>query len=301
MQKNKTLVVIVGPTAIGKTAMAIQVAQYYNTEIISSDSRQFYKEMTIGTAVPSKLELAAVPHHFIHHKSIHEPYSVGDFEKEAIAYIESFFQDHDVLVMVGGSGLYEKAVTEGLDEFPDVPENYRNKLNKALDESGLAMLQKELKEKDPVYYQEVDQDNAHRIIRALEIIRFSGKPFSYFRSQKKKTRDFNIIKIGLKTDRDVIYDRINQRVDAMMTKGLLDEVKSLAPYKNLNALQTVGYREIFSYLDDEISLEEAVEEIKKNTRRFAKRQLTWYRKDEQVKWFAPQEATEVLAYLKQKI
>lgn len=301
MSNKKHLIVIVGPTAIGKTSMAIEVAKYFNTEILSSDSRQFYKEMNIGTAVPSKEELSAVKHHFIQHLSVHQAYSVGEFERDAIAFINEFFKTHDALVMVGGSGLYEKAVTQGLDEFPEVDPGIRKQLNDELDLTGLTELQEELKVADPSYYQEIDIENPHRIIRALEIIRGTGKPFSSFLSKNTKKRDFETIKIGLTLERSKIYDRINRRVDIMMEDGLLDEVKDLYDLKGLNALNTVGYSELFNYLDEVWDLDFAVAEIKKNTRRFAKRQLTWYRKDEHLTWFNPKEKKEVIEFIENQI
>lgn len=301
MSNKKHLMVIVGPTAIGKTSMAIEVAKYFNTEILSSDSRQFYKEMNIGTAVPSKEELSAVKHHFIQHLSVHQAYSVGEFERDAIALINEFFKTHDALVMVGGSGLYEKAVTQGLDEFPEIDPGIRKQLNDELDLIGLTELQEELKVADPSYYQEIDIENPHRIIRALEIIRGTGKPFSSFLSKNTKKRDFETIKIGLTLERSKIYDRINRRVDIMMEDGLLDEVKELYGLRDLNALNTVGYSELFNYLDEVWELDFAVAEIKKNTRRFAKRQLTWYRKDEHLTWFNPKEKKEVIEFIENQI
>lgn len=301
MSNKKHLIVIVGPTAIGKTSMAIEVAKYFNTEILSSDSRQFYKEMNIGTAVPSKEELSAVKHHFIQHLSVHQAYSVGEFERDAIALINEFFKTHDALVMVGGSGLYEKAVTQGLDEFPEVDPGIRKQLNDELDLTGLTELQEELKVADPSYYQEIDIENPHRIIRALEIIRGTGKPFSSFLSKNTKKRDFETIKIGLTLERSKIYDRINRRVDIMMEDGLLDEVKDLYDLRGLNALNTVGYSELFNYLDEVWELDFAVAEIKKNTRRFAKRQLAWYRKDEHLTWFNPKEKKEVIEFIENQI
>ncbi|HLV23821.1 MAG TPA: tRNA (adenosine(37)-N6)-dimethylallyltransferase MiaA [Moheibacter sp.] len=294
----KNLIIITGPTAIGKTGLAVFIAKQLKTEIISFDSRQFYKEMKIGTAVPSDKELAEIPHHFIQNLSIHEEYSVGDFEKDALKKIEELFQNFDSVVMVGGSGLYEKAVTEGLDVFPEVDSSIREELIKDLNEFGIEKLQEELKTADPEYFEKADIQNAHRIIRALEICRGTGMTFSSFRKNDLKPRNFNVIKIGLELPRQEIYDRINQRVDLMMDAGLLDEVKSLYEFRNLNSLQTVGYREIFDYLDGKTSLDLAVEEIKKNTRRYAKRQLTWYRKDEKIKWFSPFEKEKVLNYIK---
>ncbi|MDG4949718.1 tRNA (adenosine(37)-N6)-dimethylallyltransferase MiaA [Weeksellaceae bacterium KMM 9724] len=301
MSNKKYLIVIVGPTAIGKTSMAIEVAKHFNTEILSSDSRQFYKEMQIGTAVPSQEELSAVKHHFIQHLSVHQAYSVGDFERDAIAFIDDYFKTHNTLVMVGGSGLYEKAVTQGLDEFPEVDSEIRKQLNDELDLKGLTELQEELKEADPSYYEEIDLENPHRVIRALEIIRGTGKPFSSFLSKNSKQRNFEIIKIGLTLERSEIYDRINRRVDLMMEEGLLEEVKNLYSLNQLNALNTVGYSELFNYLDEVWDLEFAVSEIKKNTRRFAKRQLTWYRKDEQLTWFNPKEKQEVIEFIEKQI
>ncbi len=296
-KKNKHLIIITGPTAIGKTGLAVFLAKQLKTEIISFDSRQFYKEMKIGTAVPSDDELSEAPHHFIQNLSIQDEYSVGDFEREALDKIEELFQNHDSLIMIGGSGLYEKAVSEGLDEFPEVDKAIRQNLVYDFDINGIEFLQKELKNSDPVYYQIVDINNPVRLIRALEICRGTGKPFSSFRKNNSCPRNFNIVKIGLELPREEIYDRINKRVDLMMKDGLLEEVKSLYPYKHLNSLQTVGYKELFDYLDGKTDLNFAIEEIKKNTRRYAKRQLTWYRKDEKVVWFSPFEKDEILQYI----
>ncbi|NJB35857.1 tRNA (adenosine(37)-N6)-dimethylallyltransferase MiaA [Croceivirga sp. JEA036] len=282
--KNKTVIAIVGPTAIGKTRTAISIAKHLNTEIISADSRQFYKEMCIGTAVPTAEELASTPHHFIQHKSINEPYSVGDFERDAVKKIQELFTTHNTVVVVGGSGLYVDAILYGLDEFPTIAESVRKELNETLEKEGISTLQDLLKEKDPNYYQRVDIHNPHRIIRALEVCIGTGKPYSEFLKREKKSRFFNHILIGLEADRKIIYDRINRRVDLMLEMGQLEEVQQLLPFKGLNALQTVGYRELFAYLDGNFSLEEAIEEIKKNTRRFAKRQLTWYRKNKEICW-----------------
>ena len=282
--KKKVLLAVVGPTAIGKTALGIQLAKYFDTEILSADSRQFFKEMEIGTAVPSQEELAQVPHHFIQHKSIFDPYSVGDFEKEAIDFLNELFQQKDTVIMVGGSGLYVDAVVNGLDEFPEVDPSIRAELNQELDKNGLSSLQEELKLKDPSYYKIVDLENPHRLIRALEVCRASGKPYSSFLNQPRPKRPFKTLYIGLEAPREVIYERINQRVDLMMEKGLLDEAQQLYPNQKLNALQTVGYKELFEYLDGHCTLESAVSEIKKNTRRFAKRQLTWLRKNNDILW-----------------
>ncbi|OFM85339.1 tRNA (adenosine(37)-N6)-dimethylallyltransferase MiaA [Weeksella sp. HMSC059D05] len=298
---KKYLISLVGPTAIGKTDLAIFLAKNLQAEILSNDSRQFFKELSIGTAVPTKDELAHVPHHFIQHISIEDDYSVGDFEREALAFLENYFNTNNIALLVGGSGLYEKALTQGLDYFPEVDPLIRETLNTIFATDGIEVLQQELAEKDPEYFAEVDQQNGKRIIRALEIIRGTGNKFSSYRSNSIVQRPFEIIKIGLDLPREELYDRINRRVDFMMENNLLDEVKEVYPKKNLNALQTVGYRELFCYLDQEFTLEQAVEEIKKNTRRFAKRQLTWFRKDKSVCWFSPKEGDKILAYIKEKI
>ncbi|MHA7831475.1 MAG: tRNA (adenosine(37)-N6)-dimethylallyltransferase MiaA [Flagellimonas sp.] len=281
---TKVLLTVVGPTAIGKTALGIQLAQHFDTEILSADSRQFFKEMEIGTAVPTKEELKKVLHHFIQHKSIFEPYSVGDFEKEAIKLLDDLFLKKDIVVMVGGSGLYVDAVVSGLNEFPEVDPEIRQKLNQQLEEEGLEPLQNELKQRDPKYYKSVDLDNPHRLIRALEVCIASNKPYSSFLNRPKPKRPFKTLYVGIDAPREVIYDRINTRVDLMMDAGLLNEVKKLYPHKKLNALQTVGYKELFKYIKAQSTLEFAVSEIKKNTRRFAKRQLTWLRKNNGILW-----------------
>ena len=282
---NNSLISIVGPTAIGKTSLSIALAQAFNTEIISADSRQFFREMNIGTAVPSSEEIAAVPHHFIQHISVEDPYSVGDFERDALQKLEQLFQSHQKVIMVGGSGLYVDAVTKGLDEFPDIAPEIRNTLNDVYASQGLSALQEKLRHLDPEYFSEVDKENPHRLIRALEVCLGTGKPYSSFRSKKTAQRPFKSLLIGLTAEREVIYDRINRRVDFMMEQGLLQEVQALVARKDLNALNTVGYKEIFQYLEGKYSLEEAVAEIKKNTRRFAKRQLTWFRKNTDIQWF----------------
>ncbi len=282
---NNYLINIIGPTAIGKTSLAIKIAQHFETEIISSDSRQFFKEMNIGTAVPDADELRAVPHHFIQHISIHDNYSVGDFERDAIKKLDELFKDSNIAVMVGGSGLYIKAVKDGLDNFPDVDPKIRENLNKHLQEDGIDWLQQKLFILDPDYYKVADVQNPHRLIRALEICIATGRPFSEFLDQEKPERNFKSINIGLLAEREVIYERINKRVDIMMNKGLLEEARRLHPYKDLNALNTVGYKELFAFFDGLTDLDTAVAEIKKNTRRFAKRQLTWFRKDESITWF----------------
>tara|TARA_B100001063_G_scaffold247366_1_gene293426 strand:- start:65600 stop:66514 length:915 start_codon:yes stop_codon:yes gene_type:complete len=282
---NKYLISIVGPTAIGKTALSIKLANHFNTQIISADSRQFFKEMSIGTAAPTAEELAAAKHYFIHNKSITEDYNVGAFEKEAIDCITNLHQTNDVVIMVGGSGLYVDAVTNGLDYFPEVDKKIREQLNKQLETEGLEILQLKLKTLDKQSYNTIKIDNPQRVIRALEICIGSGQPYSSFLNKDKNQRPFKTITIGLEADRDVIYDRINQRVDIMVANGLIKEVESLLPFKNLNSLNTVGYKEIFNYLDKTWTLDFAVSEIKKNSRRFAKRQLTWFRRKPETLWF----------------
>jgi len=282
---NKYLISIIGPTAIGKTALSITLAQHFNTEIISADSRQFFKEMQIGTAAPTQNELKAAKHHFIHHKSIHDNYNVGAFEKDAINRLNQLFLNHNIVIMVGGSGLYVDAVVKGLDHFPDVPANIRETLNTNLKQKGLSHLQEQLKKLDPTAYNNIAIDNPHRLIRALEICIGTGSPYSSFLNKRKTKRDFKTISIGLTAQRPIIYSRIEKRVDIMMEDGLLNEAQNLFKHKHLNALNTVGYKELFKYFEDEWPLNFAISEIKKNTRRFAKRQLTWFRKKENTLWF----------------
>ncbi len=280
-----TLITVVGPTAIGKTALGIKLAQHFKSDIISCDSRQFYKEMNIGTAVPDKEELAAAKHHFIQNRSVFEDYNVGSFEKDALQKLDELFKENPIQIMVGGSGLYVDAVVKGFDYFPDIEPKIRENLTEKLTTNGLPSLQKKLKELDPTTYQTIAIDNPHRVIRALEICIGTGSPYSSFVNKEKKKRNFNTVKVGLRAEREIIYDRINRRVDIMIENGLLEEAKALYPNKNLNALQTVGYRELFQYFDGNWELEFAVSEIKKNTRRFAKRQLTWFKRDENTIWF----------------
>ena len=282
---QKTLITVVGPTAIGKTSLSIDLAKHFKTEIISCDSRQFYQEMKIGTAVPETYELEAAPHHFIQNRSIFEDYNVGDFEKDALNTLDQLFEKHDVVIMVGGSGLYVDAVIKGFDEFPKVDPKVREELNLRLENNGIAPLQEELKRLDLETYESIALDNPQRVTRALEVCIGSGLPYSSFKNKSKKKRNFQSIKVGLNGDRQKIYDRINLRVDIMVKNGLIEEAQSLLEHRHLNALQTVGYRELFSYFDGEFTKEFAIEEIKKNTRRFAKRQLTWFRRDESILWF----------------
>jgi tRNA dimethylallyltransferase len=283
--RHKYLITVVGPTAIGKTATAIRIAQHFGCEILSCDSRQFFREMRIGTAVPSEDELAAAKHHFIHNKSIFESYSVGDFEKDAIAKLDELFRNNDFAVLVGGSGLYVDAVLKGFDDFPEITESVREEIRDAYTKTGISYLQEQLKKLDPDYYAAVDTGNPQRMMRALEVTLGTGKPYSTFLKGKENLRNFTPIIIGLEADREVMYDRINHRVDLMLADGLVAEAEQLFPHKSLNALQTVGYRELFDFIDGKLTLDTAVEEIKKNTRRFAKRQMTWFRRNENTKWF----------------
>ena len=289
MSQKNTLITIVGATAIGKTALSIKLAQHFNCDIISCDSRQFYKEMTIGTAVPEPEELAAAPHHFIQNRSVFEDYSVGQFEKDTLAKLDELFSQKPIQIMVGGSGLYVDAVLKGLDYFPDVDPQIRIDLTIELENKGIEYLQKKLKELDIEAYNTIAIDNPHRLIRALEICIGTGKTYSSFKNKPKTPRNFQSIKIGLTADREIMYDRINRRVDIMIEKGLIEEAKKLHPHKNLNALQTVGYRELFEYFEGNFTKEFAIDEIKKNSRRFAKRQGTWFRKDSNILWFDFQE------------
>ena len=285
------LITIIGPTAIGKTSLSIALAQHFDCEIVSCDSRQFFKEMGIGTAVPSQEELALAPHHFIQNKSIFENFTVGDFEKEAIAKLDELFLKNNVQIMVGGSGLYVDAILKGFDDFPDIDNSIREKINTDFKQLGIDYLQNKLKELDADYYQQLKLENPQtlqnpqRMKRFVEVCLGTGKPYSSFLNQKKNQRSFTPIMIGLEADREIMYDRINQRVDSMIKEGLVKEAEGLFPNKELNALQTVGYRELFDYFVGKISLEFAIEEIKKNTRRFSKRQLTWFKRAENVAWF----------------
>ncbi|MFH6770132.1 tRNA (adenosine(37)-N6)-dimethylallyltransferase MiaA [Gaetbulibacter aquiaggeris] len=282
---SKYLISVVGPTAIGKTALSIKLAQHFKTDILSADSRQFYKEMSIGTAAPTKEELNTVKHHFIHHKSIQEDYNVGAFEKDALKTINELFKSHNIVIMVGGSGLYLNAITKGLDDFPEVESHIRKQLNEDFKIKGISYLQEKLKSLDLKSYNTVAIDNPQRVIRALEICLGTGKPYSSFLNKSKVDRPFKTITIGLTAERDIIYNRINQRVDMMIQDGLLEEATGLYPYKTLNALNTVGYKELFHFFDGSWTLDFAISEIKKNSRRFAKRQLTWFRKDRNILWF----------------
>ena len=289
--KMNYLITIIGPTAIGKTALSIALAQHFGCDIISCDSRLFFKVMKIGTAVPSDEELAAAPHHFIQNKSIFESYSVGDFEQEALTKLDELFQKNNTQIMVGGSGLYVDAVLKGFDDFPDIDDSVRTEINTKYDALGIEYLQEQLQKLDSEYYQKIQTENPQtlqnpqRMKRFVEVCIGSGKPYSSFIGKRKTERNFTPIIIGLEADREIMYDRINQRVDIMLNEGLLEEAQTLYPNKQLNALQTVGYRELFDYFDGKTTLDFAIEQIKMNTRRFAKRQITWFKRTENVSWF----------------
>lgn len=302
------LITIIGPTAIGKTALSIKLAQHFGCEIISCDSRQFFKEMRIGTAVPNPTELAAAKHHFIQHISVFDSYSVGDFETDAIAKLDELFKENNIQIMVGGSGLYVDAVLKGFDEFPDIDASVRETINAKYDELGIDYLQNTLKELDSVYYQKILAENPQtlqnpqRMKRFVEVCLGTGKPYSSFIGLRKNQRNFTPIVIGLEADREKMYERINLRVDLMLKEGLLEEAKVLYPNKHLNALQTVGYRELFDHFDGKTIMDFAVEEIKKNTRRFAKRQITWFKRTENAKWFDYQtDVSEIITFVETQL
>jgi tRNA dimethylallyltransferase len=301
----KYLITIIGPTAIGKTSLSIALAQHFGCEIISCDSRQFFKEMRIGTAVPNPEELAAAPHHFIQNKSIFENYTVGDFEKEAIAKLNELYQNNDFVILVGGSGLYVDAILKGFDAFPDIDAVVREEVTANYEKYGISYLQEQLELLDSNYFQRISLENPQtlqnpqRMMRFVEVCIGTGKPYSSFLNQTKNNRNFTPIVIGLEAERTVMYERINQRVDIMLNEGLLTEAEQLYPHKELNALQTVGYRELFTYFDGECTLDFAIEEIKKNTRRFSKRQLTWFKRTENAKWFDYlTDRNEIIAFIK---
>jgi tRNA dimethylallyltransferase len=295
---KKYLIVIGGATASGKTRLAIDLAQAFKTEILSADSRQFYREMSIGTAKPTTKELAAAPHHFVGNLSIHDYYSVGDFERDAIGVLDKIFEKNDVAVMVGGTGLFIRAVCEGLDEFPETPLSIRQHFEDIYTKEGIEPLQKLLQTVDPEYFAIVDQQNPMRLTRALAVWKTSGKPFSSFRTQSKKSRYFQPIYIVTDLERPILYDRINKRVDVMMAEGLEEEARSLYPFRQLNALQTVGYQELFDYFDGTLSREEAIDKIKQHSRNYAKRQTTWFRKETHWARFNPLDTEGVVEWVK---
>ena len=295
---NRHLITIIGPTAIGKTNLAIKIADYFKTEIVSADSRQFYKEMNIGTAKPSNSELNSIKHHLINNKSINDNYNISDYEKDALKSIKSIFNKNDAAILVGGSGLYINTVLYGLDEIPGISDEIRSSLYLDLELKGIKKMQKELKLLDPASYSDIDINNPRRLIRALEVSISTGKSYSSFLKKKKKKRDFNIIVLGINQERSELYNKINTRVDNMIESGLINEVKELYNLKGLNALNTIGYREVFNYIEDKYSLDECINEIKKNTRRYAKRQLTWFKSIDNVEWITPDYNFEkIIAYI----
>lgn len=291
---SKKLVVLAGPTAVGKTEVALRLAEHFRTEIISADSRQIFKEMEIGTAKPSHEELQRIPHHFINTHSIEQFYDAGAYGRDALALIHSLFKSHSILILCGGSGLYIKAVLEGFDDMPEVPPGLRNQINAEFESKGLAWLQQQVKHVDPDYFAQVDQNNPHRLIRALELYQASGKITSQLRVKEKRMHDFDVVKIGLELDRDKLYERIDTRMDRMIEQGLFEEANHFFSKRHLNALQTVGYREIFEYFEANYDREEAIRLLKRNTRRYAKRQLTWFKRDAEMHWFGPDQVEEMI-------
>lgn len=295
---DKYLIVLAGPTASGKTMTAIKIALALNTEIISADSRQFYKELSIGTAAPTALELSTVKHYLVHHLSIFDKYDVSDYEHDVISLTNQLFKKHNAIVLTGGSGMFIDAVCDGLDDIPDINDETRKKISDLLQDQGITCLQELVSQYDPEYYSIVDKNNPRRLQRALEVYFQTGIPYSSFRKKQKKKRDFKILRYALLWDRDALIERINKRVDIMMHDGLLDEVRSVYPYRELNSLNTVGYKELFDFLDGKCSLEDATDRIKINTRQYAKRQMTWFRKNDEYKWFAIEETDDIISSIK---
>ncbi|GAA4851621.1 tRNA (adenosine(37)-N6)-dimethylallyltransferase MiaA [Algivirga pacifica] len=301
MTFDKLLVVIVGPTAVGKTDLCVKVAESFDTEVLYADSRQFFKELSIGTAKPTPEEMRDVPHHFVDCLSIEEEYSAGQYERDVISLLQDdIFKRKEIAILSGGSGMYVKAVCEGMDDLPEADLAIREQVILDVKEKGLEYLLQELQEKDLQYYEQVDRANTQRVMRAIEVIRMTGKPFSSFRTANKKQRPFKILKIGLERDREELYDRINRRMDIMLEQGLVEEVASVKQWKDKNALQTVGYKEIFDHWDGLYDWEEAIRLLKRNSRRYAKKQLTWFKRDEETKWFHPDQLEEIIAYIKQE-
>ena len=296
--KNKTLIVIAGPTASGKTVFSIELAKALDTVILSADSRQFYKEMSIGTAAPTEEELRQAKHYFVHHISIEDKYDVADYKRDAIALLDELFKTHDAVIMTGGSGLFIDAVCNGIDAMPDIAPDIREKVQKLYDEGGLKALQEEVQHLDPEYFSIVDQQNPRRLQRALEVCYQTRKPFSSFRSGNTIKRDFDIKKYALLWDRQALIERIDKRVEMMMEQGLLEEAKALYTQRHLNALNTVGYKELFAYFEGDCTLNEAVEQIKIHTRQYAKRQMTWLRKDTSYQWVTTDDLEEVIRQTK---
>ena len=297
----KNLLVIIGPTGVGKTELSLRIAENFGTEIVSADSRQLYANLKIGTAAPTPEELQRVPHHFIGTLQLTDYYSAAQYEEDALKLLDHLFQTKDVVILTGGSMMYVDAVCKGIDDIPTVDEETRKTLLERYEKEGLEQLCAELKLLDPDYYKIVDLKNHKRVIHALEICYMTGKTYTSFRTQEKKTRPFRMIKIGLTRDREELYARINQRVDIMMEQGLLDEVKQVYPYRQLNSLNTVGYKELFNYLDGEWALPFAIDKIKQNSRIYSRKQMTWFKRDEEIRWFHPNQEEDILTYIKQKI
>jgi tRNA dimethylallyltransferase len=298
---SKTLIVILGPTGVGKTDVSINIAKHFNTEISSSDSRQVYREMRIGTAVPEPDQLAAVKHHFIHSHSIHDYFSSWECEQQTMELLDTLFTKKDEVLLVGGSMMYIDAVCNGIDEIPTIDPELRKEVFEKYEKEGLESMRMQLKQLDPVFYNQVDLKNAKRVIHAIEICLMSGKPYSELRTNSRKERNFNIVKIGLNRDRQELYDRINKRVDIMIEEGLIEEARSVFEFRHYNSLNTVGYKELFEHFEGKISLEKAIELIKRNSRRYAKRQLSWFRRDNEIQWFHPEQKKEIMNYLDQVI
>ncbi|MDA3929416.1 MAG: tRNA (adenosine(37)-N6)-dimethylallyltransferase MiaA [Prolixibacteraceae bacterium] len=298
---TKSLIIILGPTGIGKTDLSIEVAKTLNTEIISSDSRQIYKELCIGTAVPNSQQLHTVKHSFVQSHSIHEYYNASKYEVDVLAKLDVLFENHDQVILSGGSMLYIDVICNGIDDLPNIDLQVRNNLTQRFEQEGLENIRLELGKIDPEYYKIVDLKNHKRIIHALEIFYSTGKKYSSYRTNIKKERNFNIIKIGLNTDRNVLHERINTRVDLMIKEGLVEEARNVYKFKNLNSLNTVGYKELFEYFDGTISIEKAIELIKRNSRRYARRQITWFRKDENIQWYKPDEFSAIMKYIEKNI
>jgi tRNA dimethylallyltransferase len=295
---DKLLIVIVGPTAIGKTGLSVDIAETFNAPVISADSRQFYREMKIGTAVPEEYDLNRVPHFMIGHLSIAQDYNAYRYETEVLKLLDEIYLDHSCAVLVGGSGLYVNAVLNGIDELPDPDPEIREHLNRLLEQEGIGKLQSLLNQMDPAYFSQVDKNNPKRLMRALEVCMATGQSFSSLRKNNPMQRKFRAIRIGLNIDRQLLYERINARVDRMIAEGLVEEARSLYPYRHLNPLNTVGYKELFGYFDGLVSLDKAIEQIKFNSRKYAKRQLTWFRKDKDVKWFDPAQREEIIGFIR---
>lgn len=301
MTHRKYLITLAGPTAVGKTQVAIEMAQHFKTEIINADSRQVYREMKIGTAIPSPGQLESVPHHFIGNRSIQEYYNASMFEQDALALLARLFVGHDTVIMTGGSGMYMDAVCSGIDDFPAVNALLREQLKSDFQQKGMDWLRSRIQESDPDYYVQVDLNNPKRLLKALEIITMTGRPYSSFLTRRKKEREFGIIAVGLNMERTALYRNINQRVDSMIREGLVPEVKALLPFRHFNALNTVGYKEIFAHLDGKISLEEAIDLIKRHSRQYARRQITWFRKNGNIRWFAPDELSIIIKFVEEKM